>query len=619
VPTTNRAIRLAASAPLFFILAAASSPPADDSPRKAVLIIESFGQPPATAGAMAFRTTLERELGSPVDIYHVSLDIARFPGPEQEAQLGEFLKQRYQGRKLDLVVPTQSPATLFVLRQRERLFAHTPVVITGIERRRVPPGLPNPTTTYVAGEVDLPGQIENILQLLPDTRRVAMIHGASSYDRYWSTQSRRELERFAGRVDIEWLEGQSFEAMRERVARLPSGSVVFLGLIILDDVGIPIGREEALERLRAVSKVPVFGYFESYVGKGAVGGRLYADLTLGAEAARVAIQVLKGKAPGTLAPVVVHQTQPIYDWRELQRFGIREDRLPPGSEVRYRQQTVWETYRWHIAAAITLLILQAALIGGLLLQRARKRRAEAELLHTRGELAHMTRVFTLGELSASLAHELNQPLTAILANVQAAQRFMTAGRPADIQEVREILVDIAQDNKRAGEIIRRMRSMVKKTDLDAAPLDLAGAVHEVVQLLHSDAVLRHVSVSLEAEPGLPAVLGDRIQLQQVVLNLLLNAFDAMKESHVSERSVLLRIGREDEHMLKVTVTDVGHGLPEDSKDRLFEAFYTTKQNGLGMGLSISRSIVEAHRGRLWAENNRSCGATFCFTVPLAAR
>ena len=183
-----------------------------------------------------------------------------------------------------------------------------------------------------------------------------------------------------------------------------------------------------------MAKVPIFGFFESTLGKGIVGGSLYPDVTLGVEGARLAIRILKGEAPNTIAPVVLEENAPAYDWRELQRFGIPEDRLPPGSQVRYRQQTVWQAYRWHIAGAIALLILQAALIAGLVLQRARRRReeaerkrTEAELLHTRAELAHMTRVFTLGELSASLAHELNQPLTAILSNAQAAQRFMSAG------------------------------------------------------------------------------------------------------------------------------------------------------------------------------------------------
>jgi signal transduction histidine kinase len=609
--------------PLLLIVSVSLSLGSEYSPRKRVLIIESFDQPLATAGAVALRSTLEREFGQAVDVYYISLDVGRFPKPDHESQFSLFLQSRYQERKLDLVVPMGAPAARFVARQREQLFAGTPVVISGIERRRVPPELPKSTTTYIAGEVVLRGHIENILQLLPNTRRIVMVHGSSAYDTFWQAESQRELQRFAGRVEIVWLEGLPFEDLREQVAKLSAGTVVFLGLIVLDGAGIQIGREAALERLREVSKVPIFAYFESYMGKGIVGGRLYPDLTTSVEAARVGIRILKGEAPDAIEPLIIKETRPTYDWRELQRFGIGEDRLPPGADVRYGRQTVWEAYRWHIAAIIALVLLQAALITGLVLQRARKQRAqaertrsEAELLHTRAELAHMMRVSTLGELSGSLAHELNQPLAAILSNAQAAQRFMATGDEADLQEVREILGDIVLADKHAGEVIHRMRSMARKDTVEAAPLDITAAVNEVLLLLHSDAVLRHVNVSLQAQTGLPAVMGSRIQLQQVVLNLLLNAFDAMKDLDSNERTVVLEIGREDEQMLKVTVSDVGHGLAEDSIAHVFEAFYTTKPNGLGMGLSISRSIVEAHGGRLWAENNRGRGAIFCFTVPV---
>jgi len=622
VPNPNRPIRLAATTLLLLILAVGSSPGAEYNPPKRVLILDSFGPSPMTAGAAAFRTTLERELGRPVDIHYASLDAARFTERNHDAPLIDFLKARYQEHKLDLVAPMLSPAGRFVARQGD-LFGATPVVVTGIERRRIPPGLQTATTTYVAADGNV-GYVDNILRLMPETRQIVMVFGASNFEKLWTAETRKLYEKYTGRVEFVWLQGLSLEDIEERVSALSQGSVVLLGNLVVDGTGLPIDKDEGVRRLRAVAKVPLFGFFESSLGKGIVGGSLYPDVTLGVEGARVAIRILKGEAPNTIPPVVLKGTVPAYDWRELQRFGIREDRLPPGSQVLYRQETVWQAYRWHIAGGIALLILQAALISGLVLQGARRRRGEAarkrteaELLHTRAELAHMTRVFTLGELSASLAHELNQPLTAILSNAQAAQRFMSTDSPKNLEEVREILGDIVQDDKRAGEVIRRMRSLVKKEDLEAVPLDMAKTVREVVLLLHSDAVLRHVSVSLDAEPALPEVLGDRIQLQQVILNLLLNAFDAMKESHVSERSVLLKVGRDGEHMLKVTVSDEGHGLSDDSLDRVFEAFYTTKPSGLGMGLSISRSIVEAHRGRLWAENNRSRGATFCFTVPLA--
>jgi PAS domain S-box-containing protein len=243
-----------------------------------------------------------------------------------------------------------------------------------------------------------------------------------------------------------------------------------------------------------------------------------------------------------------------------------------------------------------------------------RKRGELEAVQQRAELAHIARVSTMGELAASLAHELNQPLTAILSNAQAAQRFL-ALKPPDLEELHEILKDIVQDDSRAGEIIRRMRALVKKDELEFALLDLGNVVSDVVLLTHSDATLHNIRVLLEIKPDLPAVRGDKVQLQQVLLNLLLNAFDAVRNSPENERSVAVEADRDGASMLKIAVHDSGIGLTGDEIAKIFQPFYSTKRDGLGMGLSICRSIVEAHGGRLWAENNFDRGATFYFTLP----
>lgn len=236
----------------------------------------------------------------------------------------------------------------------------------------------------------------------------------------------------------------------------------------------------------------------------------------------------------------------------------------------------------------------------------------------RDELAHVARISTMGELAASLAHELNQPLTAILSNAQAAQRFLAAD-PADLTEVKEILADIVQDDSRAGEVIRRMRSLVKKEELEFTPLDFGAVVDDVVLLAHSDAILHNIRVLHEIDLRLPQVRGDRVQLQQVLLNLLLNGFDAMKDCPADQREITLRAVRDGESLLTVAVSDRGCGVSGDNLDRIFQPFYTTKAEGLGMGLSISRSIIEAHGGKLWAQNNPDRGATIYFTVQLGEK
>jgi two-component system sensor kinase FixL len=246
----------------------------------------------------------------------------------------------------------------------------------------------------------------------------------------------------------------------------------------------------------------------------------------------------------------------------------------------------------------------------------RRKQTEIELQKQRAELAHVTRVSIMGELAASLAHELNQPLTAILSNAQAALRFLSS-KPAAVEEVTEILDDIVKDNKRAGEVIRRMRALVKKEELEFARLDLEALIRDVMALVHSDAILHNVRISLRLDNNLPQVAGDRVQLQQVVLNMMLNAFDAMKDCPAREREVQLRAERDSRNFVKVAVTDHGIGLTGDKLDKIFQPFYTTKREGLGMGLSICRSIIEAHGGRLWALNNADRGATFYFTLPIS--
>jgi two-component system sensor kinase FixL len=211
----------------------------------------------------------------------------------------------------------------------------------------------------------------------------------------------------------------------------------------------------------------------------------------------------------------------------------------------------------------------------------------------------------------------NQPLTAILSNTQAAQRFL-AGNPANIGEVREILADIVTDDTRASEVIRRIRALVKKEERELAALDLSNITRDVFQLVHSDAMLRNVRVSLRSNSEFPLVHGDRVQLQQVILNLLLNAFDAMKDCPADQREVSVHLASNGTDKVEVAVCDRGTGLPSDKLDKIFQPFYTTKREGLGMGLSISRSIIEAHGGKLWAQNNAGGGATFYFELPAAS-
>ena len=258
---------------------------------------------------------------------------------------------------------------------------------------------------------------------------------------------------------------------------------------------------------------------------------------------------------------------------------------------------------------------RAARTAGVIQDVTERKTAELEARRTQNELAHATRMSVLGELAASMAHELNQPLAAILSNAQAARRFLAAPEP-DMQEIREILDDVVRDDKRAGDVIHHMRAMVqKKGGVAAEPLDVNGLVRDTAKLVHGELVGRNVGLELDLAAELPIILAGRVEMQQVLLNLMVNALDAMRDQPAARRQLRIQTSAADGRV-RVALRDRGHGIPENAMADIFRPFFTTKTQGLGMGLSISRSMVEAHGGKLWAENAPDGGAIFWIDMPV---
>ena len=252
---------------------------------------------------------------------------------------------------------------------------------------------------------------------------------------------------------------------------------------------------------------------------------------------------------------------------------------------------------------------------GILMDISKRKHAELEAARQRHDLAHLARVTTLGELSGSLAHELTHPLAAILSNAQAAQQFLD-GDDVDLKEVSEILNDIVTEDERAGEVIHRLRSLLKKGEPQKyCDVNLNEVVQDVLKLVRNDLINQNVTAETDLAQNLPSIIGDRVQLQQVLLNLVLNACEAMADCASSERQLFIA-SKLEKSAVQVSVTDRGGGIPEKKIEQVFERFFTTKKEGMGLGLSICRSIIDAHEGKIWATNNADCGATFYFSVPI---
>ncbi len=243
-----------------------------------------------------------------------------------------------------------------------------------------------------------------------------------------------------------------------------------------------------------------------------------------------------------------------------------------------------------------------------------RKRAEEALRRQHQELAHVQRVATMGEMVGVLAHEFNQPLTAILSNAQATKRLIESGAP-DLDEIARIIDDVVADARRSGEIMSRVRALLRKQTVATAPLEVNTVVEEVAGLLQSQAEVGNITVDLHLTEGLPPVIGDSIQLQQVLVNLMRNGFDAMESVSIGERTLVIETAGDEASAVRVSVHDTGVGVEDQDIQSLFVPFHTTKAKGLGMGLAISRSIIEEHRGKIWAERNPNRGMSFHFTLP----
>jgi signal transduction histidine kinase len=467
----------------------------------------------------------------------------------------------------------------------------------------------------VAVRHDFAGSFDTILRVLPDTKSIVVINGTSPNEKFWLGEMQKEAAPFENRVRFVWTDGAPYETVLKQAASLPSGTAIFWHLMNVDAAGVVYEGDTGLKKLYAVANAPIFSYDDSFFGAEIVGGPMHSVSEGSQATAAAAVRILAGEKAGEVKTPPSGYAAPKFDWRQLQRWNIPESRLPSGSQVFFREPSAWERYRWQVAIVSLVVAFQTILIAGLLYERRRRQFAEVEARERMAELAHSNRYSMAGELTASIAHELNQPLASILVNTESAALMLERPSP-DVMELKEILSDIRRDDQRAGEVIRRLRSLLQRAPFETRKIDLNEAVRESIDLVSGFVRARGVAVNATLAPGGLTVLGDRIQLQQVLLNLIVNAADAMQHLEESQRKIVVRTAK-NQDSAEIEIVDSGPGILAGKVSEIFEPFYTTKANGMGMGLSIARTIVEAHGGEISAENRAGQGALFRVTLPLA--
>jgi two-component system sensor kinase FixL len=828
-----------------------------------------------------------------------------------------LLKTKYSGRRIDLLIPVSDLAFSFLQAHGNALFPGSPIIFCAVAKQQVE-SLQRPLNgSGVVAWIDVRGTLAAALKLQPKTRRIVVVGGTSRTDRVFQEEAREALRPYEGQLEITYLTNLPMAEILQRVSSLPPQTVVIYLCMLRDSTGQDFVPREALERVAQAANAPVYGLWENLLGHGIVGGHLMSFTEEGRLAGELGRRVLNGEKPENIPIIYGGADVYEFDWRQLKRWGLKESDLPPGSLVRFRQQSLWENHQREVMGTVAVFSVLSLLVVGLLITLGQRRRAEkalakrlqfetllAELsaqfvtvegdkvdqkideglkqlvgflgidrgrlwqlsgpqgefipthswaapglpptsltqaqecypwircqmlhgrpvvfsrpdelpeegrvdrqslltdgiksalciplsaggkfigaltlssLHShkawdpglaqelrpigeifanalirsaaenelrqgelkyrivadftydweywqnpdgtwryvspacerisghrpeeflrhpgllqdiivsedrdrwdrhncdsqkdpsgpefqfrikrpdgsirwiehacrpvtddagkfigvrasnrditerrqveiseqqhREQLAHVTRVATLGELTASLAHEVNQPLNAVMNNAQAAIRFLHRERP-DLGEVGEALDDIVRDGKRAAEVIQRLRQFLRPGEVHAQAVDINQLIAETAALTRNEFQTSNTTIRFSLADNLPPVWADPIQIQQVVLNLLMNAKEAMDQAGASPREILVQTGKEDGENVEVSVRDRSAGFPSEDLEKIFDPFYTTKTAGMGLGLAISRSIIASLGGKVWAAPNPDQGITLAFTLPI---
>jgi signal transduction histidine kinase len=596
-PLTRRLAPLAPLLALLFFLPP-PAPASDAGGVRRVLVIypASDRQPGNVLFEQGLRHAFDSS-GEPVEIYNEYLDTARFPDDEHHRQLAEFLRQKYAGRTIDVVIPAMAPSLDFALKYREEAFPGVPMVHAAVEERELAARRLGPDVVGVPMRLDLAPTLELALRLHPATRRVAVVAGTSRTDAYWEAEARKAFAAYEPNVEFTYLTGLPMDDLLNAVAGLPDGSLVYYLHVQRDGAGRMFAPAEVVERVSAAAHVPVYGHIGSYLGRGIVGGRLMSFEAEGANAGRLALRVLGGEKPESISVPAAGGNAYQFDWRQLRRWGIDEAGLPPGSAVRFREPTFWDVYRWHIIAVVGLCAVEAGLIVALLLQRAYRRRAEAVLRESQGELRALTgRLLQAQETERRrIARELHDDLSQRLALLAVELDLLAQAPPAEAARLRDKVAELTAQ-------VRELSSTVHELshNLHPSKLEQLGLVACLRGLCQEQAEAHGLRVEFTHQPTPPVPHDTALCLYRIAQEALRNVV-----KHSGARHARVALGGNGDGV-SLQVADDGAGF--DSR---------ADGNG-GLGLVSMRERLRLVGGTIAIESRPLDGTRIDVHVPLGA-
>ena len=549
-----------------------------------------------------------------VDFFPEEIDPLRFEA-DLERDFVALLKRKYEDTPVDVVIASGIEPLEFAAQHRDAIWPGAAIVFNGVYEGGLLPGWILPArTTGLMMMLDVQGTVDLGRALVPGARQLHVVSGDSAFDRYLRGVVGRKLATLKPPIEVRDVSGVTRAEAGERLSRLGQDSLV-LYLTMLRDAGGQLSGPlaPAMRQVSDRSSAPVLSVFHTQFGRGPLGGSAPRTDLHGRQAGGLVRRVLEGADPAAI-PVAIHpEPECEVDWSGLQRWNLDARLLPQRCRVVNEPLGGWRQYVWPLVGLLVVILAQAALIYLLVVQSRRRQRAEAELKARATDLAHVGRLSTVGALTASIAHEINQPMGAILSNAEAAEMMLEQGT-LEPDKLREILADIRNEDLRATEVIRGLRKLLTRRDWKPEAVQVNEEVAEALRHLAFDAARRAVQISPVFGSGLPPVRGVAVQLQQVVINLVMNAMEALETAPAARREVRI-VTRAAEGGVEIVVSDRGPGLTPEEAAKAFETAFTTKRDGMGFGLAIVATIVKEHRGRVGFEPNAPHGAVFRVGLP----
>lgn len=570
---------------------------------KRVLVLYSYNRlvPGNVELDRGLRAALGTVDGTAPPTYSEFLDSPEFKGSAYEAMMVAYLHGKYAAEPPSVIVVVSDAALHFITNHRSALFPGVPVIHAAVAPAELR-AIPNLSADIVGVplQYDYAGTILQGLKWQPGTHRLVIVTGAGVVDHLREARLRSEVPTVAGKVPVEYWSGLSAAELVGRLHGLKSDSMVFTPGFFQDGDGRIFTPRDAAALVARASSAAVYGPYDTFIGTGVVGGRMPSFEAVGDQAGRIVNALLSGTAPDRLILPKVTPTTLHIDWRQAQRWGIKPASITADTVIHFRKPTLWEAYSTQVLVASGILVLQTLTIIALTVERRRRATAEAENIAMHNEVAHVSRRAVAGELTASIAHEINQPLGAIQTAADAADLMLRSGGDRREDLIR-IVTRLRRDSLRASEVIRRLRTLLAKSEPERRPFDAGEALVDVAMMLRTEAQRRGVTLVVPSSPPRVEILGDQTQFQQLLLNLAINAMDAVADLPEERRHVEFSLEVAPGKAL-INVQDRGTGIAPEHLLRLFDSFFTTKQRGMGLGLSIARSIAESSGGRIWAEN-----------------